>query len=403
MQPSRSVLGAFVSFVVVLLGGCGADPAASERAVLGGGAVVPVGVPARAGPVDGKDANSDEFVWSLFVTSVRPAVQGVPSPVEFETWASDADTFTTNPTWPGRDAPKRFQPSVLRMAKGLSGGTIDVTPKAPPIAGMGGFPTSGTPTPVIAEETKRNKVQFDYIKANGLNTKAGLAKAYASGLQVTMPTESLSVKGDWVPLPTLVQWIPAVGSIERARELYYTNTSGGVEYALVALHLSSRQNPNWVWGTFEHYLNPGRCDDMGCYDSFGCKTPVVAPNLAKVDTQYGPCPKSPALEAQMQAAHLAPAFRNYCLKSSQVDYTDAQGRPTVLGNSVIERIVGGGTVAASSCIGCHVYAAFDAEGKVPASYVGILPYNPTGRPLPQVQGEMRQFDFMWGVLLAPPR
>ena len=58
------------------------------------------------------------------------------------------------------------------------------------------------------------------------------------------------------------------------------------------MHVSSRQNPNWVWGTFEHQMNPGRCDYIGCFDSFGAQIPDVPPNRKAANTQYGPCPKT---------------------------------------------------------------------------------------------------------------
>ncbi len=41
-----------------------------------------------------------------------------------------------------------------------------------------------------------------------------------------------------------------------------------------------------------------------------------------------------------------------------VEYSASDGTPFVLGNIVIEGITGNGTVVASSCIGCHVYASF---------------------------------------------
>ena len=49
------------------------------------------------------------------------------------------------------------------------------------------------------------------------------------------------------------------------------------------------------------------------------------------------------------------------------------GTPYVLGNSVIQGIVGNGTVAASSCIACHVCASFGPTGKPAASVTAILP------------------------------
>lgn len=356
---------------------------------------------ARAGAVDGTNQNSDEFLWRLFTQIAAPATEGSPSPVIFETWASDADTFSATPAWPAVDAPKKFQKSVLLSLANPGHGPIDVPCATPGNAAAGGFPTSGTPTPCIAEETKRNRSQFDYIVNNGLNTKAGLKTAYEKSLQVTMPTDAVSVKGDWVPVLTLLQWIPALGSVERIRELYYTNTSEGVEYAVVALHMSSRQNPNWVWGTIEHQMNPGRCDDLGCFDSFGAQEPAVPPNHEAINTQYGACDKTPALKALMDEAKLSAVWQNYCMKSTQVDYAAPDGTPYVLGNSVIERIVGNGTVAASSCIACHSYASFDSSGAPSSAATAMLPYNPTGQPIPAVLDGSLKFDFMWGVLLAP--
>jgi hypothetical protein len=355
---------------------------------------------ARAGAVQGTRQNSDEFIWRLFTQFTAP-VPGLAQPtVVFETWASDADTFTLNPSWPSPGTPKKFQPSVLAGTRAHVSGPVDVGCAAPGNAAVGGFPADGKPTSCIAEEVRRNRPQFDYIVRNGLNTRAGLAGAYAKSLDVQMPTSAISVKGDWVPVQALLQWIPSLGSVERIRTLYYTGVSDSVEYAVVALHVSSRQNPNWVWGSFEHQLNPGRCDDLGCYDSFGATRPVVEPNRSAINTQYGPCTKSPALKALMAGAQLSPVWQNYCLKSSQVDYTAPDGTPYALGNSVIERIVGNGTVVASSCIACHVYASFNAYGQVPPAAQAMLPYNPTGAPIPAVLQGALKFDFMWGVLLA---
>lgn len=357
---------------------------------------------AEAGPVSGTKVNSDAFIWGLFVQFVAP-VSGAPgAPAVFETWASDKDTFSTSPHWPAPGEGKKLQASVLRAvtAKGVS--PIDIPAVPPGNAAVGGFPTNGTPTPGIAEEVRRNRPMFDYIVNNGLNTQSGLAAAFARNLDVQMPTNAISVKGDWIPAMVMLQWIPEIGSMERLHELYYTGIAGGVEYALVAMHVSSRQNTNWVWGTFEHVMNPGRCDDIGSCDTFGAVIPVVRPNKKAVNTQYGPSPKTPVLKAMMAAAHLSPVWNNYALKATQVDYTAPDGTPYVLGNSVIERIVGNGTVVASSCIACHVYASFAANGKPSAAATAMLPFNPTGRPIPAVLNGSHKFDFMWGVLLAPP-
>ena len=229
---------------------------------------------------------------------------------------------------------------------------------------------------------------------------AGLKSAYQKGTTVEMPTDSIAIKADWVPLPTIVKWVQQVGDIAGARKLYYTAVVGSIEYALVSMHVSSRQNPDWVWGTFEHQLNPGRCDYIGCFDSFGAQTAEVPPNKAAFNSQYGSCAKTPQLKALMTKAGLDPVWENYCLKSSQVDFVAADGNPYVLGNSVIEGIVGNGTVAASSCISCHAYASFGPDGAPTKAALKILPFNPTGKQIPGVLAGSRTFAFNWGILQA---
>jgi hypothetical protein len=175
-----------------------------------------------------------------------------------------------------------------------------------------------------------------------------------------------------------------------------------MEYALLSIHVASRQNPNWVWGTFEHQRNPGRCDYMGCFDTYGAKAAVVLPNRKEFNKGYGACEKTPALKASMQKANLSPVWQNYCLKSTEVDYTAPDGTPYTLGNSVIEGIVGNGTVAASSCISCHRYASFGATGAPTAAATNILPFNPTGEPIPTVLTGSKTFAFNWGLLTQQP-
>jgi hypothetical protein len=368
-----------------------------------------VATAARAGAVDGTAENSDAFIWRLFTQFTAPASSSTPSPVAFETWASDADTFSTTPHWPTPGEAIRFQSSVLAAVRSpdftkpefsLRASTIDEPCKPPPGAAVGGFPTGGSPAPCIVEQVQRNRAQYDYIVNNKLNTQAGLAAAYAASFKVEMPVPSIAVKGDWIKLPDLIKWIPELKDIATVKKLYYTISVNAVDYALVSLHVSSRQNANWVWGTFEHQMTLGRCDYIGCFDSFGSQVPAVSPNRM-VNTQYGACPKTQPLKTLMAQANLARVWENYCLKSTEVDFNAADGTPYVLGNSVIEGIVGNGTVAASSCITCHAYASYGPAGKPTFSVTKILSFNPTGSVIPDVLAGSKPFAFMWGVLLAP--
>jgi hypothetical protein len=396
---ARSIFA--ISFVLIIILTLSNTPAAQQPVV--------VAVPAQAGPVQGTKENSDAFIWRLLTEFAAPVSKGSQRAV-FQTWATDDDTFSNAPHWPEPNRAPRFHASVLEALKKLPAGkalnlrafTIDVPCKPPTGAAVGGFPTTGTPPPCIAEQVVRNRAQFDYIVNNHLNNQLGLIAAYKKSFHVDMPVESIALKGDWVPLPALLKWIPKLGSIENIRKLYYTTTANKVEYALVSMHVASRQNPNWVWGSFEHEMNPGRCDYIGCYDSFGAQVAAVPPNRKAYNSQYGACEKTPQLKGMMTKAGLSPVWEHYCLKSTQVDFTAADGTPYALGNSVIEGIVGNGTTAASSCISCHYYASFGANGKPTPAAFAILPFNPTGDPIPGVLDNALQFHFNWGLVNAPP-
>jgi hypothetical protein len=135
----------------------GSSPASAQGAVV---------VPAKAGAVDGTTQNSDAFIWRLFTEFAAPAFKSRPSPVVFETWASDEDTFSTKPQWPGPDAPRKLHACVPESEPATSAhrSGIDVACGPPKNPAVGGFPTSGTPTPCIAEENKQNYDQFQYTR-----------------------------------------------------------------------------------------------------------------------------------------------------------------------------------------------------------------------------------------------
>ena len=358
------------------------------------------------GQVDGFDGNSDEFIWRLLVKQIAvPVNPGQPTPATFETWASDADVFTQTPHFPGITEPHKFRSSLLGAAVNAQNGgansTVCNTPAGPANPFIGGFPTSTTPTTCIAEEVKRNRPEYDYIVNNNLYTQAGLAAAFQRSFVVNMPAASISVKGDWIPVSTLIEWIPQLGNQTNVEKQYFTITLNGVGFALVSMHVSSKQNEKWVWGTFEHQMNPGRCDYLGCYDTYGAIDRAVPPNRRTYNTQYGECRKNPALRNMMARGGLSPVWLNYCLKGTMVNFTSYGDRPSSLGNSVTEGINAGVSVVAASCITCHAYAAFGSNGSASPAALAMLNQNPTGQLNPGVFAGARTYDFMWGFLLAP--
>ena len=309
--------------------------------------------------------HSDTVAWEVFVQITAPSGNPRSTNVEFETWASDHDIYVSpQPQWPTVGAPKLLQSSVLgsshQAAKPLAiepGQCLQNFNQN--AAQQAGFPLTGC----IGEEVRRNWASFQYIISNQLFSQAGLAKAFQDHLKVDLPADAIEVKADWIKVSDLANWLHIPE--DQVRKVYYTNqaTAGTTtaEFALASFHVSTKQIKNWVWSDFENQMNPGRCDDIGCRDSFGAVNEAVAPK-APANQQYGACEKNPRLLAMFTSADTNPIWQNYCLKGTQVTFIDENGRPTLLGNSVIERINAGVPINSSSCITCHAYASFNSAG-----------------------------------------
>ncbi|MGC0155754.1 hypothetical protein ACPRNU_25110 [Chromobacterium vaccinii] len=355
--------------------------------------------------------NSDQLVWDHFADVVSATGNGA---VRFETWASDEDIYETNPpVWPDGSKPvvKRLHPGLLQRL--LTPHALRVDAIAPGTScdkvnnpAAGNFPTSPSDgqAPCYAEEVRRNRPSFDYIVQNNLYTTAGLQAAWKrtqQGQPVSLPTSAIEVKADWVPIKTLVAWLGQNGrklSEKQAMTAYYTTRSQGVVYGLAGLHISSKEIPNWVWATFEHQYNPGRCDTMGCHDSYGAATANLSP-AKTANTQYPACVKTPALKAVFKLHGLAKVWDNYCLKASQISYTSASGAPLINGNSFTERVAAGVPINQASCVACHAAAGFNQAGKVYTDLLAAKP-SPTGNV--QLPADIAPNDFIWGILFIKP-
>jgi hypothetical protein len=326
--------------------------------------------------------NPDKFSWELFVQVTRPANVPGRTDVVFETWASRQDTFTANPLFPGDTSPPSCssQPVVgaaapaAPAAPAASAAPAAVAAASPKVLQMPALEEFGPRVPglqphVVAggEEVRRNRATFDFIYCNKLYNRAGLRAAFAAGVPISFPIESIEVKADWRPIAGL------------DTSQYYVNTaSDNQRYALVAMHIISKQVPNWTWATFEHKNNAGRCDFMGCRDRFGATVQNQGPQTT-TNGQYPACEKTPALKKMFADANISAQWENYCLKGSQLDFITPTGLPTVLGNSVIEN----GFARTSSCMTCHARASVASNGSL-GQGAGFLPtgQSPNGAPDP---------------------
>lgn len=359
-----------------------------------------------AGPVPNPAMNLPDMVaWDLFTQVVQPAPslgpppagKGLlpPAPMTFETWASDELTFGTAaaPVFPrqlDRIAPRTGRPTLMMGHGALTRGAAASTAQLAP----------NTLHDAAREEVRRNRAAFDYIVQNRLWTVTGLQAAF--GKTIKFPIDSIEVKTNWLNMAQMKQYYPrAVAGTEAAVRQNFAVVTGsdGLPYAMVSMHVISKLVPNWTWATFEHQANPGRCDIIGCVDSYGAQRPNVRPQ-AKPEQGYGPCAKTPAVANLMKSRKLAPQLANYCLKGSQTDFTDPTGVPIRLGNSVTE----GGFVDRSSCMTCHGTAGWDRTGSslpintpigaIPASVYWTGPTNDARTSAVQFATSA---DFVWSI------
>jgi len=324
--------------------------------------------------------NPDKDSWQLFIQVNAPAATAGNNNVLFETWATDDDTFTASPVWPTVAPVATLKvPALVRFA--------------PPRRGPNPFVIPMPPGQTVSEEVRRNKDAFDFIVDHKLFTRAGLKQAFAANKPIIFPVGAIEVKANWVRASTV------------NASLYHVNTaSDGQQYALVSMHIISKEIPNWTWATFEHMNNLGRCDFIGCRDSFGATTAIVGPKTP-TGGKYPACVKTQALKDMFTAAKLEAAYDNYCLKGSQVDFTTATGLPNLLGNSVTEN----GFVPSSSCMTCHSRAAVTSSGADAYGGGFIGNQSPNGTPVPSWfwnnPGASNQsvkalpMDFVWAIPL----
>ncbi|WP_457391937.1 hypothetical protein [Roseateles sp. P5_E1] len=175
---------------------------------------------------------------------------------------------------------------------------------------------------------------FTFIVQNGLFSVEGQEALFVSGTQtIKFPAAAKEVKAQW----------REISELDAKR--YHSCRSGGKLYGLTALHILTKDLPNWFWATFEHVDNK-KAENMGkegygpwllpSRDAFSCPGNQLDCEAA---------PKGIGLEGTK--------WENYRLRGTQIDFVDSTGRPTKLANSQIETDF----QTSSSCISCHARAS----------------------------------------------
>ena len=352
----------------------------------------------------------DEFNWLVFLKINKKApdtwqknISGKASNnAIWETWADDGRTFPSNdtaPTWPTTNnmlTSKKLTPITQQIIRRL------MMQRMKKVKRFFIEPNGAS------EEVRRDKASFDYIVQNGLWNQAGLKKAYDKAKSasqynpITFPSDAIEIKADWRPI-----------SKDSMSFFHWNYDATGTLYGLVALHIMTKEVPNWTWATWEWVGNPGRCDYIGCHDTFGV-VPENVPSYSGTKQQYPPGSLTPRLLQLFKDFGVSDEWKYYRLKGSQTDFTDATGKTTLLGNSILEK----GFVPTASCIGCHAYASFNSQGLVNQNFVFVqnsgdslqspngIPadttfwHNPADAKVPSNIKNM-QADFVWGFITMP--
>ncbi len=332
----------------------------------------------------------------------------------------------------------------------------------------------------MAELVFRNRPMFDFVFVNDLYNQQGLQRVFKRNsdairngapyrlkslpnalTEIDFPADALMIKSNWLNEARAKEF----GMTDDPQNPYIKMTiktavddndapifEPGVHW-LVGFHISSKDTPNWVWATFEHVNNAGRCDFTGCSDSYGYSSPdnVSAEQETNFTTPHVKCDdlllaswvfdpgkryaggaRSPGLANVFRGLNIGtatpgaapagavlipsasdPAWLSYRLKGTQTQFTDSTGFATRLGNSVTE----GGFVSTSSCISCHARAGLTSAGTAGPLGLGVFInelseagylQSSMGVPLPGwYHGSAQppalkvlQSDFVWGFLAA---
>ena len=366
------------------------------------------------------------LAWNLFIQAMAPA----DGSLTFETWTEQcqlshdvigcpsATSVAAAAAKAGGNSKVRIlHGSAMAPARKIAGSDCGAMITIP----LGGYPAPSnlTRNAMYCEEVFVSPVEATFVKGNLTTLVAQQAYGKERGRTINFPgtgtndtrldLDSLEVKADWVPVTSYSK--PTFACPDPTNSLY-TETINGTCYALVAIHISSKVMPNWLWATFEpnnKVTNPNRCDPKlygACFDPWGTTS---SQPYGKGQTAQ----QSPDLRQAMAEAHLNPALSNYFLTGVQTQFVDNYGKPTSLGNSFVE-FNQGVPPGQSSCITCHQYASFN--GKRPAQGV---PQDNFGRPpygwpsigyacnqhqnancLPEIPNSTTQ-DFSWILGLMP--
>jgi hypothetical protein len=336
---AAAIAGALLAAALATGSGCTAPPIRTQTSVDPG--------PATNAP--------DRFAWDLFIQINRPALErqrGVADPRKspgdpglrvWETWKistpAGSEVFLRDGSRPaGWETAQATEHGVVR--KFLSPRKFKVT-NPPAVLDFG-------------IESRINRPGFEFIVEQGLYSIDGQERFRASGKDLDFPVDTVAVKASWI------RFTPEEVQRGRPSRFYTSVDPDGNVYGLTGLHITSKAIPKWLWASFEQVDNdPPEVPDRDRH------TRPLAPEDGGTAE-----PRMRAVPVPLRGT----VWRYYVLRGTQTDFTDASGRPVILGNTQLE----GGLQKTASCMSCHARATIgdrmdDVRAPQPG---GKLPHPP---------------------------
>jgi hypothetical protein len=297
--------------------------------------------------------NPDEFAWRLFLSMCRqalPNMAGAPDAVKPTLKDFDPDRSVVWETWALSSAGRinGFYPRVNRSEvfkdRGVKPVPWDELPRREQLPKVfEAFPAKGVEALIQASqnaglkldpslpgdngvEVRMNRAAYEHIRDNNLYTIEGLEEKLRKKQKIALPMAAREIKALWVKIN------------EKEKPCYHwrTRMSGKKKelWGPAALHIATRDLPNWFWCDFEHI-------------DYECRAEIESPD----STTRGEHP--PAGTNGVREETRGSKWQYYRLRGTQVDFTDSYGRPVILSNTLLER----GFQQTSSCMTCHARAS----------------------------------------------
>ena len=352
-------------------------------------------------------ARSDEYAWRLFVAVNWPADPaarsadpraplGADRPVVWETWQNTGEIFLDDGSDPGPWLARAPAPSVADPRRFETFSLKDLPQTRHIVHGRMMPLLDPTSSARRLTEVRMNRDAYEYIRAHELYNLDGQLKTLAQRHPPQFPLGSTEIKARWRPIRP------------EQRSRYYSlqlHLSDGTTrwYGLTALHIVTKDLPNWFWATFEQVDNPSLPDGDGWQlpssDRFAC---------GSVRTDCNRAPADIGLEATV--------WQYYRLRGTLTRFVDAAGTALRLANSELEA----GMQPTSSCMTCHARASIGllkaAPARLPVFASGTDPANRRGylgQPQPgwfegigaydETRARFAPLDFVWSLSKAQPK